>query len=133
MGEVQACKHMRQILRGYRELERLKIVHRDLKPANILTKGNCLKIADFGMSKLQEGGELLRSHVGTPYYMSPQVLQSIHYTSKCDIWSLGVILYELLFGTLPWMGKNEEGLLTAIMTQSLYFPTPVSEGVKGIL
>ncbi len=69
------------------------IVHRDLKPANILIKNGCLKIADFGMSKLEEGNELLRSHVGTPYYMAPQVLQRIDYTRKCDVWSMGVIFY----------------------------------------
>lgn len=88
-----ACKYLKQILCGYKELSRLKIVHRDLKPANILLKDSCLKIADFGMSRLQEAGELLRSHVGTPYYMAPQVLQRIDYTNKCDVWSMGVIFY----------------------------------------
>lgn len=53
IGENLACKYLRQILNGYRELVRLGIVHRDLKPANILIKNGCLKIADFGMSKLQ--------------------------------------------------------------------------------
>ncbi|MCB0371046.1 MAG: protein kinase [Bdellovibrionales bacterium] len=58
MGPVSqkiACNYLTQILCGYGELARLGIVHRDLKPANILIKEDCLKIADFGMSKLQEG------------------------------------------------------------------------------
>ena len=97
---------MIQIMQGYGELERLGIVHRDLKPANILHQNGNLKIADFGMSKVQDQHALLRSHVGTPYYMAPQILQKIDYTRKCDIWSLGVIFYELLFGCLPWTGKS---------------------------
>lgn len=55
IGENLACKYLRQILNGYGELVRMGIVHRDLKPANILFKNSCLKLADFGMSKLQEG------------------------------------------------------------------------------
>ena len=93
LGEKIALDYLCQLLEGYSELRRLGIVHRDLKPANILLKDGDLKLADFGMSKLQEGGQLLRSHVGTPYYMAPQVLQRIEYTDKCDIWSLGVIFY----------------------------------------
>ena len=93
VGENLARKYLSQMLEGYGELKRLGIVHRDLKPANVLLRDGCLKIADFGMSKLHEGEGMLRSHVGTPYYMAPQVLQRIEYTSKCDVWSLGVIFY----------------------------------------
>jgi serine/threonine protein kinase len=130
VSEAQALEYLGQILRGYQELSRLGIVHRDLKPAN---REGTLKLADFGMSKLTEEGQLLRSHVGTPYYMAPQVLQRIDYTSKCDIWSIGVIFYELLFGCLPWNGKSEETLLSAIMTQPLKLPRTISEGVREIL
>ena len=93
IGENLSMKYLGQMLEGYGELKRLGIVHRDLKPANILLRDGCLKIADFGMSKLQEGENLLKSHVGTPYYMAPQVLQRVEYTSKCDVWSLGIIFY----------------------------------------
>lgn len=133
VGENLACHYLRQILNGYHELVKQGIVHRDLKPANILTKNHVLKIADFGMSKLQEGSELFRSHVGTPYYMAPQVLQRIDYTRKCDIWSIGVIFYELLFGQLPWTGRNEEGLLTSIMTQPLKVPSALTDTLKVLL
>jgi serine/threonine protein kinase len=65
--------------------------------------------------------------------MAPQVLQRIDYTRKCDVWSIGIIFYELLCGQLPWMGRNEEGLLNSIMTQPLKVPSTVSQGVKEIL
>jgi serine/threonine-protein kinase ULK/ATG1 len=76
---------------------------------------------------------LLRSHVGTPYSMAPQVLQRIEYTRKCDIWSLGIIFYELPFGQLPWLGKNESALLESIMITPLSFPSYVSPPLKEIL
>jgi serine/threonine-protein kinase ULK/ATG1 len=93
-GERRAATLMRQVVRGYGELARLGIVHRDLKPANILLSRGVAKLADFGMAKfVANEALLLRSHVGTPYYMAPQVLQRIEYSRKCDIWSLGVILF----------------------------------------
>ena len=51
-----------------------------------------MKIADFGISKFMEG-DLFKTHVGTPYYMAPQVLQGNRYSNKCDVWSMGVIFY----------------------------------------
>jgi len=69
---------------------------------------------------------MLKSHVGTPYYMAPQILERKSYTKKCDVWSLGVIFYELIFGRLPWEGKDEKALLTNILSQKIRFPTSIS-------
>lgn len=133
-GERHSVQLLRQVLKGYGELARQGIVHRDLKPANILLGKGEAKLADFGMAKfVANQALLLRSHVGTPYYMAPQVLQRIEYSRKCDIWSLGVILYELIFGRMPWEGKSQAALLENIMTAPLAFPGPISPALKDIL
>ena len=75
-----------------------------------------LKLADFGFAKNVIGrNQMQKSMVGTPLYMAPQVLKREKYTSKCDIWAVGVIFYEMLFGCLPWTGKSEYELVTNIM------------------
>lgn len=76
------------------------IIHRDLKPANILiSKEDVFKITDFGFARMVEKTDyLMTSLVGTPLYMSPQILKRQMYTSKCDVWSIGLIFYELIYG-----------------------------------
>lgn len=99
-----------------------KIVHRDLKPENIMiSKGMC-KLTDFGFSKYVEDFENyeMSTCVGTPVYMAPQILARSKYTTKCDIWSLGVIFYCMLVGNPPWEGRNNQELEHKIRYQRLY-------------
>jgi serine/threonine-protein kinase ULK/ATG1 len=106
---------MEQILMGFLELIENSVIHRDVKPENIMMHNGKLKIADFGFAKnVISSKHMQKSMVGTPLYMAPQVLKREKYTSKCDIWALGVIFYEviilftqMLFGCLPWTGKSE--------------------------
>jgi serine/threonine protein kinase len=74
-------------------MTKIGITHRDLKPENILIKDDILKIADFGFAKHSENNTFLKTIVGTPAYMAPQILNHEKYTFKCDIWSLGVMTY----------------------------------------
>lgn len=95
------------------------IVHRDLKPENIIYKSKAkdaeVKITDFGLAKIRKHEEKMLTACGTPGYVAPEVLKQQPYTSKVDIWSLGVILYILLCGYPPFY--NEEGNTVALYDQ----------------
>lgn len=81
-------------MRGAKYLHSNGVIHRDLKPANILMKNGVCKISDFGFAKsLEYENAVMKSIVGTPLYMSPQILKRCKYTSKSDLWSIGLIYY----------------------------------------
>jgi len=96
-SEEEIMQWFVQICMALNYIHARRIMHRDLKASNIfLTANNCVKIGDFGISKVLQGTlEAAMTVVGTPYYMSPEVCQNRPYTMKSDIWALGCILYEL--------------------------------------
>jgi serine/threonine protein kinase len=96
---------------GYMSIAENGFLHRDLKPANILLKDKMVKIADFGFAKRITANSKESVNVGSPLYMSPEALQGNIYTAKNDIWSVGVILYEILHGKAPWICSNEKQLI----------------------
>ncbi|CAX40143.1 serine/threonine-protein kinase, putative [Candida dubliniensis CD36] len=81
------------------------IIHRDIKPDNIFV-GTCIKLGDFGLAKMLSGNDFAKTYVGTPYYMSPEVLLDDPYSPVCDIWSLGCVLYELCTLEPPFKAKS---------------------------
>lgn len=88
---------MRQFCHGYSELVCKGVIHRDLKPDNIMLAGNRIKIGDFGFSKeINTQKQFVTSIVGSPIYMAPQILMAEKYNSKCDVWSFGVIIFEVI-------------------------------------
>ena len=108
LTEPEAFQFMDQIIEGYLQIYEKKIVHRDLKPANILlTENDECKIADFGFAiKQSELSKPSKYNVGSPLYMAPESLKNNEYSYKTDIWSLGVILFELLTGETPWKSSK---------------------------
>jgi serine/threonine protein kinase len=105
------------IIEGLKHLYKNNITHRDLKPDNILIKNGVAKIIDFGFAKNISGPfEKMNENLGTPLYMTPQIFDNMVYTSKCDIWSLGVTLHELVFKCDPYRAKDIEDLKRKIKT-----------------
>lgn len=135
MSEGDALNIFFQILDGFQQLVNNGIIHRDLKPANILIHNGIYKIADFGFARFVNDFNcaLLKSCVGSPLYMAPQLLLRKPYTTKCDIWSLGIIFFEMLFGETPWKGIDEKDLLNNILKKLLNFPKKVSRFVEETL
>jgi serine/threonine-protein kinase ULK/ATG1 len=113
--ELEAMKWFGQIMNAFKALYKENILHRDLKPSNILLHKDILKIADFGFCKrLMSPYELTLTMVGSPIYMAPEILKGQPYTIKADVWSLGVVLYELLFGICPYEDQTLAGLIGQI-------------------
>ena len=91
-----------QILGGLHYLHEHKSLHRDVKPGNVLTNSlGEVKISDFGISKIIQE-TLARTFVGTSRYMAPERIKHEIYDTPCDIWGLGMILYEMATGALPY-------------------------------
>ena len=115
--EREAASIILKLLSAVNHMHKNNVVHRDLKPENVLFESNDpnaeLKIIDFGLSNKFELDETLTTMVGTPMYVSPQVLQG-KYTQACDCWSLGVILYILLCGYPPFYGKTKAEIFEKI-------------------
>ncbi|CAD8203670.1 unnamed protein product [Paramecium pentaurelia] len=102
LPQEEALQIFKQVVNGYKELRDKNIIHRDLKPENILFSKKIAKIGDFGFSKFLDDLDqtILQSGVGTPYYAAPEI-RTGHFSSKADIWSLGLIFYYMIYGSLP--------------------------------
>ena len=124
-SERQATTIMSQIASGVKYLQQYGIVHRDLKPDNIMiTQQNefgVIKIMDFGLSKIVSPNETMVDGYGTLSYVAPEVLLRTPYNKEVDIWSLGVILFYMLSGRLPFRGKKEKEVAEKIVYEPLEF------------
>lgn len=86
-----------------------------MKPANVMMKQGILKIGDFGFAKRTVSHNMKnKTSVGTPLYMSLQILKAQQYTSKADIWAIGIIFYQMLHGDTPWPASSEFELVNKI-------------------
>ena len=116
LTESQLKYYMKQIRDGMWELHNNNIIHRDLKPQNILvTQDDRLKISDFGFAKSYSPDlDLQQTMCGSPLYMAPEILKQQRYTDSADLWSIGVIMYELFFNIVPINGNNIVDLMKNI-------------------
>lgn len=127
LGEREAAVVVQQILRPILYMHQQHICHRDLKPENFLLmttdpiSKNLLKIIDFGLSCRFTRGTPMTTRAGTPFYVAPQVLAG-KYDHRCDLWSIGVIMYILLCGYPPFQGRNDQEVLGKIRKGEFRFP-----------
>jgi serine/threonine protein kinase len=119
------------ILQGLSHLHRQGILHRDLKPANILMQAGVPRLTDFGLARLVDGN--IHGICGTPAYMAPEVLDG-HGAEPADLWAVGVIMYQLLAGSLPFPERDYPTLRKAILTQDPPpLPGQVPPALQGVV
>jgi TolB-like protein len=123
-----------QVAAGLGEAHRHGIVHRDVKSANIMvTEKRQAKVMDFGLAKLRGGSPLTRTRttLGTVSYMSPEQARGEELDGRTDLWSLGIVLYEMLTGQLPFQGDHDQTVIHAILHQEPKPPSKIKAGLPS--
>ena len=131
MSPAEALDIAAQMARGLTCAAEQQIVHRDIKPGNVmLTREGTVKIVDFGLAKIGDG-QMTRTgtRMGTVSYMSPEQTRGEPVDQRTDVWSVGVVLYELLSGEKPFRGGSDQATVHAILHDD---PEPIDELVPGL-
>ena len=110
------------------------IIHRDIKPENILLHdGLIAKVADFGWSNYIIEGIKRTTMCGTPVYLAPEIIKEKGHDEKVDIWCIGVLLFELITGSLPFKGPNLESLKNNILNLNITWPKDIHSDAKDLI
>jgi len=133
LGVPEALRIAGEVAKALSAAHELGLVHRDIKPENVmLTAMGEVKVADFGLAKDLLASLRLTSDgkaVGTPYYMAPEQFSGEDIDQRTDLYGLGVLLYEMVSGTVPFTGKNQWEILRLHQSAE---PEPLSERVPGV-
>ena len=130
LPEQKCCKYLKDLFQTICHMHEQDIAHRDLKPENImLDKDDQLKLIDFGLAKRMRNQTILKDAVGTPYFVAPEILANEH-DLRCDLWSLGVILYIFLSGIPPFDGDDLNQLFSRIKKGTFDFEHSVFQNVS---
>lgn len=136
--EENSCYYLNQLKEAFKYIRKFGLIHRDIKPANILLfnpkitfngynsdSGLILKLADFGLSKIYDDTKtkenMINTLCGSPMYMAPELFIERNYSTKADLWSYGIVMYELLFGHLPTKANNINQLVKILSTKDIDF------------
>jgi serine/threonine protein kinase len=112
------------------------ILHRDIKPDNMLfvTKErdlNNIKLSDFGLAKILEDNQMASTTCGTPGYIAPEILKLDKYGKECDFWSIGVLTYVLLSGTLPFYDEDRDLIFKKIQNCDYKFDQKIWDKISS--
>ena len=146
LTEMETRCYMFQLIQGVRYLHNKRIIHRDLKPSNLLLGENMeLKIGDFGLiASLNKDSDRRRTYCGTLYFMAPEIYEERKkqennketkgYSFEVDIWSMGIIMYNILTGKYPFDGNKDE-IEDKILKGNFTFPEniPISQSAKDLI
>lgn len=129
--EGDAAGVISKLLEALHHCHSLGIVHRDMKPENIMFGADGeVRIVDFGLAK--ESVAKMSTFAGTPYFMAPEVLNH-NYGQKCDVWSMGCVLYMLVAGKLPFSGRSKDEVFNRIKNSLYEEPMHVSAHCRDLL
>jgi serine/threonine protein kinase len=134
-SEKEARPLFRQIISAVDYCHQNRIIHRDLKPENLMVDDrNQIKLIDFGFANIYSPRGYLETNCGSPLYASPEIVQGVKYVGpEVDIWSLGVILFAMLTGTLPFEDEQLKGLYAKICAGNYQAPSYLSQEARDLL
>lgn len=135
LDEDTAQRIFKQVVHGIAHCHCRSVLHRDIKLDNILMDENeGIKICDFGVSRLITKNQSIQEQCGTPAYLAPEIIADKGYRGYyVDLWSLGVLLYAMLQGTVPFKAKSLEALHTLILSGKLDYPQAISEQARHLI
>lgn len=135
LPENEVRKIAQQLVQSLHYLHSNRIIHRDMKPQNILITANgTVKLCDFGFARAMSSNTIVLTSIkGTPLYMAPELVQELPYNHTADLWSLGVIIYELYVGQPPFYTNSIYTLINLIVKDPVKFPENMNSDFRSFL
>ena len=135
-SSVDVAKIIKEIICAVYYLHHMDppIIHRDIKPENVLIdKNGVAKLTDFGWSNYVDSNEIRRTYCATPVYLAPEMIKEIGHNEHLDIWCIGVLLFELLTGTVPFKGRDIDSLNNNILSLKIVWPRDINNTAKNLI